>query len=74
MEPTIFMEVYALYMTSHPLFMTSQHYLIHQSIISHIKLNISDNTSAESLYSHPEYRSYNPHCIYNTGTICMTSF
>ena len=74
MGPTIFMEVYALYMTSHPWFMTSQHYPFHQSIISHIKLNISDNTSTASLYSHPIYRSYIPHCVYdNTGTICMTS-
>ena len=49
-------------------------YPFHQSIISHIKLNISDNTSTASLYSHPDYRSYNPHCVYdNTGTICMTS-
>ena len=72
MGPTIFMEVYALYMTSHPRFMTSQHYQIHQSIIFHIKLNIPDNTSTASLNSHPDYRSYNPHCVYdNTGTICM---
>ena len=49
-------------------------YIIHQSIISRIKLNISDNTSTASLYSHPDFRSYNPHCVYdNTGTICMTS-
>ena len=27
------------------------------------------------MYSHHDYRSYNPHCVYdNTGTICMTSF
>ena len=49
-------------------------YPIHQSVISHIKLNISDNTSTASLYSHPDYLSYNPHCVYdNTGTICKTS-
>ena len=50
-------------------------YPIHQSIISHIKLNISDNTSNVSLSSHPDYWSYNPHSMYdNTGTICMTSY
>ena len=49
-------------------------YPIHQSIISHIKLNISGNTPTASLYSHPDYWSYNPHCVYdNTGTICMIS-
>ena len=50
-------------------------YPLHQSIISHIKLIISDSTSTVSLSSHPDYQSYNPHCIYdNTGTICMTSY
>ena len=49
-------------------------YPIHQSIISHIKLNISDNSFTVSRSSHPDYWSYNPHCMYdNTGTICMTS-
>ena len=48
---------------------------LHQSIISHIKLIISDSTSTGSLSSHPDYRSYNPHCIYDdTGTICVTSY
>ena len=50
-------------------------YPLHQSIISHIKLIISDSTSTVSLSSHPDYRSYKPHCMYdNTGTICMTSY
>ena len=50
-------------------------YPLHQSIISHIKLIISDSTSTVSLSSHPDYQSYNPHCMYdNTGTICMTSY
>ena len=74
MGPTIFMEDYAMYMTSHPRFMTSQHSIQYISLLYLIKLNISDNTSSASLYSHPDYRSYNPHCVYdNTGTICMTS-
>ena len=50
-------------------------YPLHQSILSHIKLIISDSTSTVSLSSHPDYKSYNPHCIYdNTATICMTSY
>ena len=49
-------------------------YPIHQYIISHIKLNISANTSTVLLSSHTDFRSYNPHCMYdNTGTIYMTS-
>ena len=48
---------------------------LHQFIISHIKLIISDCSSTVSLSSHPDYQSYNPHCTYdNTGTICMTSY
>ena len=50
-------------------------YPLYQSIISHIKLIISDSTSTVSLLSHPDYRSYNPNCMYdNTGKICMTSY
>ena len=50
-------------------------YPLHQSIISHIKLIISCSTSTVSLSSHPDYWSYNPHCMYdNTGTICVTSY
>ena len=50
-------------------------YPLHQSIISHIKLIISDSTSTVSLSSHPDNRSYSPHCMYdNTGTICMISY
>ena len=56
--------------------MTSQH-SIHdiKVIISHITWIISDSTSTVSLSSHPDYRSYNLHCVYeNTATICMTSY
>ena len=50
-------------------------YPLHQLIISHIKLIISDSTSTVSLSSHKDYQSYNPHCMYdNTGTIYMTSY
>ena len=50
-------------------------YPLHQSIISHIKLIISDSTSTVSLSSHPDCRSYNAHCMYdNTCIICMTSY
>ena len=63
-----------VYDISHTIYDISILYPIHQCIISHIKLNISDSTSTVSLSSHPDYRSYNPHCMYdNTGTICMTS-
>ena len=70
------MAQYALYMTSHPRFMTSQH-CTHdiKAIISHITPTISDSTSTVSLSSHRDYRSYNPHCMYEyTATICMTSY
>ena len=55
--------------------MTSQH-SIHdiKAIISHVTWIISDSTSTVSLSSHPDYRSYNPHCMYNRPTICMTSY
>ena len=50
-------------------------YPLHQSIIYHVKLIISDSTSTVSLSSHPDYRSYNSHCMYdNTSTISMTSY
>ena len=74
--PTVYMAQYALYMTTHPWFMASQH-SIHdiKSIISHIIPIISDSTSTVSLSSHPDYPSYNPHCMYdNTATICMISY
>ena len=45
---------------------TSVYYISYQTV--------SDSTSTASLSSHPDYRSYNPHGMYdNTGTICMTS-
>ena len=70
------MAEYALYMTSHPRFMTSQHSTHDiKAIISHLSPIISDSTSTVSLSSHPDYRSYNPHCMYdNTATICMISY
>ena len=73
---TVNMAQYALYMTSHPRFMTSQHSTHDiKAIISHLTLIISDSTSTVSLSSLPDYRSYNPHCMYdNTATKCMTSY
>ena len=63
-----------LYDISPTIYDISALYQLHQSIISRIKLIISENTYTVSLSSHPDYRSYNPHCMYdNTGTICMTS-
>ena len=65
-KSTVYMAQYALYMTSHPRFMTSQHptHAI-KAIISHLTPIISDSTSTVSLSSHPDYRSYNPHCMYD---------
>ena len=56
--------------------MTSQHSTHDiKAIISHLTLIISDSTFTVSLSSHPDYRSYNPHCMYEyTATICMTSY
>ena len=70
------MEEYVLYMTSHPRFMTSQHSTYdNKAIISHLTPIISDSTSTVSLSSYPDYRSYNPHFMYdNTATICMTAY
>ena len=56
--------------------MTSQH-STHNiiAIISHLTPIISDSTCTVSLSSHPDYRSYNPHFMYEyTATICMTSY
>ena len=50
-------------------------YPLHQSVIPHIKMIISDSTSTVSLSSHPYYQSYKPHCTSdNTGTIFMISY
>ena len=71
----IYGRICTIYDISPTIYDISTLYPIYQSIISHIKLNISDNTSTVSLSSHPDCRSYNPHCMYdNTGTICMTSY
>ena len=62
-----------LYDISPTIYDISALYQLHQSIISRIKLIISENTYTVSLSSHPDYRSYNPHCMYdNTGTIYLT--
>ena len=73
---TVYMAKYALYMTSHPRYMTSQtstHDI--KDIISHLTPIISYSTSTVSLSSLPDYRSYNPRCMYDkTATICLTSY
>ena len=73
---TVYMAQYALYTTLHPRFMTSQHSTHDiKAIIFHLTPIISYSTSTVSLSSHPDYRSYNPHCMYdNTAAICMTSY
>ena len=70
----IYGPVCTVYDILHTIYDITTLYPLYQSIIFHIKLIISDSTSTVSLSSHPDYRSYNPHCMYdNTGTICMTS-
>ena len=70
----IYGSICTVYDISPTIYDISTLYPILQAIISHIKLNISDNTSTASLYLHPDYRSYNRHCVYdNTGTIGMIS-
>ena len=50
-------------------------YPFHQSVISHIKLIMSNSTCTVSVSSHTVYWSYNPHCTYdNTGTIYVPSY
>ena len=73
---TVYMAKYALYTTPHPQFMTSQPSTNDiKAIISHLTPIIYDSTSTVSLSSHPDYRSYNPHCMYdNTAAICMASY
>ena len=63
-------------MTSHPMYVWNHTHCMHDTIctLHDITSTLADNTSTASLYSHPDYRSYNPHCVYdNTGTICMIS-
>ena len=59
--PTISMAQYALYMTSKPCFMKSQH-SIHdnKAALSNRTQIISDTTSTISLSLHPDYLSYKP--------------
>ena len=54
--------------------MTSNH-CIHdiKATLYHITPIISDSTSTVSVSSHPDYWSYNLHCMYITAAICMTS-
>ena len=72
----VYMAEYALYMTSHPWFIASQHSTHDiKAIISHLTPIISDSTSTVSLSSLPDYRSYNPQCMCdNTATICMIPY
>ena len=44
-----------------------------KATLSHITPIISDSTSTVSVSSHPDYQSYNPHCMYIIATICMTA-
>ena len=70
----IYGPVCTVYDILHTIYDITTLYALYQSIIFHIKLIISDSTSTVSLSSHPDYRSYNPHFMYeNTGTIWMTS-
>ena len=66
-----------------PLYMTSQfsclclcdHTHCNDDITHIVFTTISESTSTESLSLHPNYRSYNPHCMHdNTATICLTSY
>lgn len=46
-----------------------------KSSFSHITPFISDSTSTVPVSSHTDYRSYNPHCMYDTtATMSMTSY
>ena len=72
---TVYMAQYALYMTSHPRFMISQHLTYDiKAIISYLTPILSDSTSTVSLLPHTDYQSYNSHCMYDTATIFMTSY
>ena len=65
MGPTIFMEEYALYMTSHPRFMTSQHSLQYISLLYLISNWIY-------LTTHPQYISHHTQNIdHITPILCM---
>ena len=70
------MAQYALYMTAHPRFMTSQHSTHDiKATISHLTSIICESTSTVSLSSHTDHRLYNPHCMYDhTATLCMISY
>ena len=72
---TVCMISYALHRTSHPLCMTTNHFLYDiKSSISDITSTISDLTSTESVSSHPLYRCYHSHYMYDiTATVCVIS-
>ena len=66
---TICMTSCALYMTSHPLFRTSHHFMYD------IKSTISDLTATVSVSSHPHCRWYHSHYRYDiTSSISVTSY
>ena len=73
---TICMTSYALHRTSHPLCMTTHPFLYDiKSSISDITSTISNLTSTVSVSSHPLYRWYHSHYIYDiTSSICVTSY
>ena len=65
---TMCMTSYALYVTSHPQFRTSHHFMYE------IRSTLSDLTSNVSLSSHPPYRWYHSHYMYDlTSRISVTS-
>ena len=65
MRPTIFMEVYALYMTSHPRFMTSQHSINYISLLYLISHWLH-------LTAHPRYLGHHTQIIdHITPIVCM---
>ena len=65
---TMCMTSYALYVTSHPQFRTSHHFMYG------IRSTLSDLTSCVSLSSHPPYRWYYSHYMYDiTSNIYVIS-
>ena len=69
----IWKNMYCIWHLTHDLWHHNTHDI--KAIICHLTPVISDSTSTVSLSSHPDYRSLNPHCMYdNTATICMTSY
>ena len=73
---TVYMAEYALYMTFHPRFMTSQHSIHYISLLYLISNWLYLRALPLYLCHHnPDYQSYNPYCTYdNTGKVCITSY